>query len=74
MGRGIAKTLMTGLKAIAGAIVHYIAMALVILIVGFIIGGFTTIGPGLMALLVLLMLLTGIFILGWVYNALWGWK
>ena len=74
MGRGIAKTMMTGLKAIAGALMHYVAMALIILIVGFIVGGFINIGPGLIALLAVLLLLTGIFILGWVYNALWGWK
>jgi len=71
---GFMKNLMTGLKAMAGAVVHYIIMALILMFVAFLVGGWTSIGPGLMFLLILILLITGIIVLGWVYRTFWGWK
>ncbi len=76
MGKGkkIGKTLMTGLKAIVGGMAHYVVMLIILVFVSLIVGGLVNVGPLLMAFLVLIMLLVGIFVLGWIYNRLWGWK
>jgi len=68
------KNMTVGLKAMGGAIIHYFIMFLIIVFTAFIVGGYTNIGPGLMILLVIVLVLTGILVLGWVYRALWKWK
>lgn len=71
---GFTKNLTTGLKAIAGALIHYFIMFLIILLTAFIVGGYVNIGPGLMVLLGIVLLLTGVLVLGWIYRTLWNWK
>lgn len=74
MARNFGDNLITGLKAMGGALVHYIIMFVIVLIFVFFAGGFVNIGPFAMFLLALLLFLTGIVILGWIYNKFWGWK
>jgi len=68
------KNLTTGLKAIGGAMLHYIVMVLFAFLVISIVGGVENVGPVAIFLLVVMLLVTGIVILGWIYRTLWKWK
>lgn len=72
--RDFADNLVTGLKAIGGSIVHYAVMFVLVLIFAFFAGGIMNLGAMAMFFLGLLLLLTGIFILGFIYNKFWGWE
>jgi hypothetical protein len=67
----VGNNLITGLKAIAGALIHYVIMFVLVIIAGLFFESLHVIA---WAILVILLLVSGVFILGWVYNTFWGWK
>jgi len=66
-------TSITGLKAIAGAMIHYLIMLLLVLVVVSVFR-VTEINAGLIAFFFIALVFTGLFVLGWVYRSLWGWR
>lgn len=74
---GFVKNLLVGGKAIIGSmvagIVSWLLMLLVAFIVGSGVGEMMTSRPALAVVLVLSLIVVNIFILGWMYNKLWGW-
>jgi len=72
------KTILVGGKAIIGSVLASLVMWVVLVIGAFIggVGGISALGtrPTLMWALLLIGLLLNVYVLGLVYNKLWGWK
>jgi hypothetical protein len=72
------KTILVGAKAIVGSIVSAFIFFLVMIIGAFIVGlapmELWANRPSLGWLLFMVGLVLNIYVLGWVYNKLWGWK
>jgi hypothetical protein len=66
----------TGFKAIVGSIAHSILTAglyFLFLLVATIFG-VTALGIGAIIVLIIISMLIGVFLLGWIYNKFWGWN
>jgi len=72
--RNFSDNLVTGLKAVGGGLVHYLIMFVIVMIFAFFAGGIQLLGPMAVLLLMIILIVTGIFVLGWIYNKFWGWN